>query len=220
MSGLGDLEAICVDLDGTLTDPKIGITGCIRYALGKLDIPSPPTDELTQYIGPPLHESFIELTGNKADADAALAHYRERYGKTGMYENSVYPGIIEAVSSLHAAGHRLFVATSKAAVYAGRIIDHYGFGDYFERVFGSELDGTRADKTDLLAHVLGETGVAPDKTIMIGDRRFDITGARNNGITAVGVLYGYGSHEELTGAGAHHLCATPGEVADLVLKVR
>jgi phosphoglycolate phosphatase len=203
------MTAIFIDLDGTLTDPKPGITGSIQYALGKLDRLIPPADELTWCIGPPLHGSLKKLLGSDELADRALVLYRERFADVGLFENQVYPGIEDTLSTLARSGRRMFVATSKAHIYADRIIDHFKLRIYFERVFGAELDGTRSDKTELLRHAVQTVNVDPSQAIMIGDRSFDMVGARNNGMTAVGLLYGYGSEAELREAGAHHICATP-----------
>ena len=208
------MTVIFFDLDGTLTDPKPGITRSIQYALGKLDRPIPPEDELTWCIGPPLRGSLKKLLGSDDLADRALLLYRERFADIGLFENQVYPGIEDTLSTLARSGRRLFVATSKAHVFAEQIIDHFKLRVYFERVFGAELDGLHSDKTDLLRHALQAEGVDPSQAIMIGDRSFDMVGARNNGMTAVGVLYGYGSEAELRAAGAHHVCATPQEVLE------
>ena len=161
------MDAIYFDLDGTLTDPKPGITRSIQYALQRLDHPTIPTeDELTWCIGPPLRASFVRLLGAETSADLAVAYYRERFSDVGLYENGVYDGIGDVLTSLCASGHRLFVATSKPHVFAERIIDHFGLRDHFERVFGSELDGTRVDKSHLLEYALkeavGRSGQNPD----------------------------------------------------------
>jgi phosphoglycolate phosphatase len=207
------MDAIYFDLDGTLTDPKLGITRSIQYALQRVDHPTMPTeDELTWCIGPPLRASFVRLLGAETSADLAVSYYRERFSDIGLYENGVYDGIGDVLTTLCASGHRLFVATSKPHVFAERIIDHFGLRDHFERVFGSELDGTRVDKSHLLEYALKETSVDPAKTLMIGDRSHDMVGAKNNGMKGIGVLYGYGSRDELLEAGAHHVCATPGAI--------
>jgi phosphoglycolate phosphatase len=211
---LDTMDAIYFDLDGTLTDPKIGITRSIRHALIKLDRAAPPEDELTWCIGPPLRASFQTMLGRDDLADRAVSLYRERFADIGIFENGVYPGVTEILSALRTSGRRLFVATSKPAIYAERIIDHFDLRGYFERVFGSELDGTRADKTELLDYALKATGVDPQRAAMIGDRRHDMIGARNNRMTAIGVLYGYGSEAELVEAGAQHVCASPQEVLE------
>ena len=207
------MDAIFFDLDGTLTDPKVGITRSIQYALQRLDHPTIPTaDELTWCIGPPLRTSFVQLLGGEDAADRAVALYRERFSDIGLYENGVYDGIDEVLTSLGSAGHRLFVATSKAHVFADRIIDHFGLRRHFEGVFGAELDGTRVDKSDLLGYALTQASADPARTLMIGDRSHDMIGAKNNGINGIGVLYGYGSRDELLQAGARHVCATPAEI--------
>jgi phosphoglycolate phosphatase len=207
------MDAIYFDLDGTLTDPKPGITRSIQYALQRLDHPTMPTeDELTWCIGPPLRASFVRLLGAETSADLAVSYYRERFSDVGLYENGVYDGVSDVLTTLCASGHRLFVATSKPHVFAERIIDHFGLRDHFERVFGSELDGTRVDKSHLLEYALKEASVDPAKTLMIGDRSHDMVGAKNNGMKGIGVLYGYGSRDELLQAGAHHVCATPGAI--------
>ena len=211
------MDAIYFDLDGTLTDPKPGITRSIQYALQRLDHPTMPTeDELTWCIGPPLRASFVRLLGAETSADLAVSYYRERFSDIGLYENGVYDGIGEVLTSLCASGHRLFVATSKPHVFAERIIDHFGLRDHFERVFGSELDGTRVDKSHLLEYALKQASVDPARTLMIGDRSHDMVGAKNNGMKRIGVLYGYGSRDELLEAGAHHVCATPGAILDSI----
>ena len=203
------MNHIFFDLDGTLTDPKPGITGSIQYALQRLDLPVPSQDDLTWCIGPPLRASFVTLLGGETLADRAVALYRERFSDTGLYENSVYPDIEHILAALRATPRRLFVATSKPRVFAERIIDHFGLSSYFEQIFGSELDGTRVNKGDLLAYAIESTGVDPSQALMIGDRSHDIAGAKSNGIRGVGVLYGYGSEDELIEAGASHICATP-----------
>jgi len=205
------MDTIFFDLDGTLTDPKPGITRSLQYALEKLGRPVPHEDELTWCIGPPLRSSLVRLLGGEADADRGVALYRERFGEVGLYENAVYPEIEATLAALQSRA-RLFVATSKAHVYADRIIDHFGLRRYFGHVFGAELDGTRAHKGDLLAFAIERTGADPSRSVMIGDRSHDIVGAKTNGIDGIGVLYGYGSREELLEAGAVQLCATPGAI--------
>ncbi len=212
-----DPDAIFFDLDGTLTDPKPGITRSIQYALHQLDQSAIPTeDQLTWCIGPLLRESFVKLLGGEASADLAVSLYRERFSEVGLYENSLYAGIPDVLGALRASGHRLFVATSKAHVFADRIIDHFDLRHYFEQVFGAELDGTRSDKSHLLAHALRTAAVDPSRALMIGDRSHDMVGANNNGIKSIGVLYGYGSRDELIAAGALRLCATPHAILDCV----
>jgi phosphoglycolate phosphatase len=213
---MADIDTVFFDLDGTLTDPKVGITGSIQYALAKLDIPVPTQDELTWCIGPPLRASFVALLGGEENADLGVALYRERFGTIGLFENEIYPGVVPVLETLHKSGRRLFVATSKPHVFADRIIDHFGLRPYFTRVFGSELDGTRVDKSALLRFALDETSTDPARAIMIGDRKHDVIGAANNGMPAIGALYGYGGREELTSAGAKHLVAAPGEIAELI----
>ncbi|MEH2567584.1 HAD family hydrolase [Bradyrhizobium sp. AZCC 2289] len=210
------MDAIFFDLDGTLTDPKPGITRSIQYALQKLDLPVPSQDELTWCIGPPLRDSFVTLLGGDSRADLAVSLYRERFGDVGLYENAVYPDIEHILGALKQSHGRcrLFVATSKARVFAERIIEHFGLGSYFEQVFGAELDGTRVHKSDLLAYALDKAAVEASRALMIGDRSHDIIGAKNNGMDALGVLYGYGSREELIEAGARHVCASPRAVLD------
>jgi phosphoglycolate phosphatase len=210
------MSTIYFDLDGTLTDPKTGITRCIRHALNELGHPAPPENELTWCIGPPLRVSLKRLVGTDDLADRALSLYRERFSESGLYENRVYPQIEEVLATLRRYGHRLFVATSKPGVYAERIIRHFNLTAYFERVFGSELDGVRSDKTELLSYALNQTSEDPVCAIMIGDRRHDMIGARNNQMTAIGVLYGYGDEQELTEAGAHHVCPTPQAVLECI----
>lgn len=208
------MNTIFFDLDGTLTDPKPGITGSIQYALQNLDLPVPSQDELTWCIGPPLRASFVTLLGGENLADRAVALYRERFADVGLYENSVYPDIEHILATLRQSPRRLFVATSKPRIFAERIVDHFGLTSHFEYVFGSELDGTRVNKSELLAYAIETTGVDPQHALMIGDRSHDIVGAKNNGMRGIGVLYGYGSREELIEAGASHLCATPRALLD------
>ncbi|HWJ76228.1 MAG TPA: HAD family hydrolase [Kaistia sp.] len=185
------------DLDGTLTDPYPGISGSILYAIDKLG--RPPVDEITlrAAIGPPLEASFAAMLGGDALlAKEALAHYRERYAPIGLYENKVFDGIPEVLANLKGAGVQLFVASSKPRVFCERIIEHFGLGSFFIRVHGSELDGTRANKADLITYVLESEVIDPDHCVMIGDRRHDIDGARKNGIKVIAVGWGYGSEAE------------------------
>jgi len=214
------MDAIYFDLDGTLTDPKPGITRSIQYALQKLDHHTVPTeDELTWCIGPPLRASFVRLLGAEDHADRAVSLYRERFSDIGLYENSVYDGIGDVLTTLSQSCQRLFVATSKPHVFAERIVGHFGLRHHFEHVFGSELDGTRVDKSDLLNYALKIAAVDPAKTVMIGDRSHDMVGAGNNGMRGIGVLYGYGSNDELIRAGALHVCATPLAIPGCISRV-
>ena len=211
-------RAVFFDLDGTLTDPKPGITECIRHALGGLGRTPPPADELLWCIGPPLSASFATLLETTDDTLIArsLALYRERFGTVGLYENAVYPGIPEAVAAVRAAGFATFVATSKPHVYARRIVEHFGLDTLFDGVYGSELDGTRVEKADLIAYALAEERLAPARVLMIGDRQHDMIGARQCGVRAIGVSYGYGSEAELRAHGAEAIAHAPAAIPTLV----
>ena len=178
---------IYFDLDGTLTDPFEGITKCILYALDKLGFPHPSDEYLYSCIGPPLYDTFPQMVG-EALTLKAIDLYRERFDEIGWLENKPYDGIHDALASIASSGCVLFVATSKPRIAAGRIVEHFEMGQYFERVYGCELDGTRADKSDLLKYAIEENSHASSRT-MIGDRKHDLIGAIANGIRPIGVSY-------------------------------
>lgn len=205
---------ILFDLDGTLTDPKQGFVRSVRFALSKLGIEFDPKTNFESYIGPPLHDTFRMLCGDGDSAEAAVSLYRERYAEIGLYENELYEGITECLDKLFGTAKSIHVATSKPTVFSKRIIEHFQLDQYFNVVFGSNLDGSLSDKTELLKHILENQGIAPKSAVMIGDRRFDMIGAKNHGIKALGVLWGYGSEEELSRAGADGICAHPEEIYD------
>jgi phosphoglycolate phosphatase len=202
------------DLDGTLTDSREGITRCIAHALAAHGRVAPPLAELERYIGPPLHRTFEALVPEAAKE--ALAAFRERYGTVGLFEKQVYPGIEEALGTLTAISDSMFVATSKPAAYAKRIVEHFDLQRFFRGVYGCEMDGVRADKAELLAYMVTEEGFAPADAVMIGDRSHDIVAARANGMRSIGVTWGFGSHEELTEAGADVVIDAPGALVKAV----
>ena len=208
-------RALLLDLDGTLSDNFAGIAASIRHALSVLS--APPVDDATlrACVGPPLRESFARLLegADTALIERAIAAYRERYGALGWQENVAYPGVGAALEGLSRKGARLFICTSKAEPYAKRIIAHFGFDAFIERVYGADLAGTLDDKRRLLAHVIASEALDPRDCTMIGDRHHDLRAARSNATGAIGVLWGYGSAEEL--AGADRLLQTPDELVTL-----
>lgn len=211
------------DLDGTLTDPKVGITTCVQYALKSLGIEEPDLDKLCPFIGPPLKESFMEFYNCTSEqADQAVEKYRERFDGTGIYENKVYEGIPEMLKALRAKGIRLAVASSKPTVYVKRILDHFRIMQYFDVVVGSELDGTRTQKEEVVQEAIrrlfGDKPVDHQQIYMIGDRRFDIAGAKAMRVESVGVSYGYGSMEELKSARADYIVKSVEELQKFLLR--
>jgi phosphoglycolate phosphatase len=208
-----------LDLDGTLTDPFPGISRCIAHALSVMGLPVPEDSELRKWIGPPLKQSFksyLDTVGD-GDADRAVRLYRERFTSVGLYENSVYEGIPELLEKLGNQSIRLILATSKPSVYALRIIEHFGLDRWLDGVYGSELDGRRTDKVDLLSHLLKQQRLCPDECQMVGDREYDILAARYHGAGAIGVLWGYGTAVELLESGAETLVTSPAELAELFI---
>lgn len=214
-------RAVLFDLDGTLTDPKPGITACIRHALAGLGRTPPDADDLLWCIGPPLGQSFATLLDTVDDTLIArgLALYRERFGAVGLFENAVYPGIAEAVAAVRAAGIATYVATSKPHVYATRIVAHFGLDPLFDGVYGSELDGARVEKGDLIAHALAEQRLDPARVVMIGDRQHDAIGARRCGVRVIGVTWGYGTEAELRAHGAEAIADAPTVIPALVTRL-
>lgn len=209
---------LLLDLDGTLTDSKPGISACIFYALQKIGFETHENIDFSWCVGPPLKESFLKILGttHASRADEALAFYRERFVTTGMFENSVYAGIPEMLQDLREAGHQLYVATSKPRVFAEKILEHFQIAQYFQKIYGSELDGSLSKKAQLIEALIARENLTKPSTLMIGDRDFDILGAKANGIESLGVLWGYGSKQELYLAGADQLCSAPDEVLALV----
>ncbi len=209
---------ILFDLDGTLTDSFEGITKCISHAMTCLDRPAPQPEALRWCIGPPLKKSFARLLDSRDDAlaEQALALYRERFSSVGLFENELYEDIPQVLETLKSAGHDLYVATSKPWMYAKRIIQYFGLDKFFKGVHGSELDGTRTDKTSLIAHVLDMESLSANATVMVGDREHDMIGARANGVPGLGVLWGYGTREELEASGAYACIERPSELNGIV----
>jgi phosphoglycolate phosphatase len=213
------MKAVLFDLDGTLTDPREGITRSIAHALERMGVEAPPLDALTFAIGPPLRMSLARLLG-RDDAESverAIAHYRERFADVGLFENTPYDGIAQALASVKASGAAMIVCTSKPRVYAKRIVEHFGLHVHFDAIHGCELDGTREDKRELMEYLLPRHGIAPAAAAMVGDRGADMRAARHHGLHAIGALWGYGSERELLEHGAHRLCAHPAALTDALL---
>lgn len=206
------MTPVFLDLDGTLTDPKPGITRSIVHALEALGLDAPDPDSLAWAIGPALVDTFAQL--GVADPQAALGHYRARYAQVGLFENRVYEGIPEALTDLRDAGHRLFIATAKPHAYARRITAHFGLAPFFEAEFGPELDGTRNDKGALLAHARAVLRLGDVPALMVGDRKHDHRAARATGMAALAVRWGYGDDSEH--ALADEVCDTPFGLAEAV----
>ena len=200
-------ETVLFDLDGTLTDPGLGITNAVMYALEKFGIHESDREKLYAFIGPPLWDSFMRFYGmSREEADRAVATYREYYGGPGLFENTVYPGIPQMLESLKAQGKALAVATSKPQGYSEQILKHFGLAGYFDQIAGASMDQSRSRKADVIRYALSLLPSAdPRTTIMVGDREHDVLGAREVGLPCVGVLYGYGNRSELEAAGAFQI---------------
>jgi len=193
---------IIFDLDGTLTDSELGITRCLIFALERLGVAALERAQLRRYIGTPLRQVFGEMlaTSDSALIERAVELYRERFGEVGLYENELYTGTAESLTHLRGSGHTLFLATAKAEVYARRVIEHFGLVSHFAGVYGAALSGEGSKKAELLARLVSEEGIEPAESVMIGDRGGDVAGARANRMRSIGVLWGYGTAEELVNA--------------------
>ena len=217
-------DVVLLDLDGTLTDSAPGIVNCIRYALDDMGNPHPDDEVLRTFLGPPLADTCGRHFAMTDEQIAyAIAKYRERYHDVGLFENTVYDGVTEALQSLRAAGLTLAVATSKPTYSATRILEHFGLDTHFAFIGGSDLAGVRHDKAAVIAHTLEELSArsrlpSGARVVMVGDREHDVHGARAHGIGTIGVLWGYGTAEELLGAGALTLVGTPAELVTEVTR--
>lgn len=213
------------DLDGTLTDPKEGITRSVQYALHKSGIEEPDLDKLEPFIGPPLKDSFMEFYGMEPDeALQAIAWYRERFAPIGVFENQIFPGVSRMLERLKKKGIRLAVASSKPIGFVRQILAHFEIEKFFQVVVGSELDGTRGTKEEVVEEALQQLGVLSipqeERKIlcaMVGDRKFDIQGAKAHGLTGVGVSFGYAGEGELEAEGADFVVNTVEELEALLL---
>ena len=194
------IKNILIDLDGTLTDPKVGITTSARYGLAKVGHPIAESENIDWIIGPPLKASLAKILNVSVDddlAEQALLGYRERFAVTGLFENEVFENVAETLKQLQKQGYRLFLATAKPEIYAKRILEHFNLLQYFEYPYGSELTGERTNKGDLIEYILQQEKLDPKECLMIGDREHDILGARRNDIETIAVENGYGSKAEL-----------------------
>ncbi len=202
-------QTIFFDLDGTLTDSAPGITRSVAYALKKWNIEVKDPSTLNRFVGPPLTESFAKYYGfTPEQCKDGIRYYREYYVEKGMFENSVYPGIEPLLCELKSAGRKLVVATSKPEEFAVQILERFGLAKYLERIAGASMDESRSEKAEVLRYAIAEGGYDLSGAVMVGDRENDVRGARENGLPCIGVLYGYGSREELSKAGAAKIAET------------
>ncbi|MGN0688678.1 MAG: HAD family hydrolase [Oscillospiraceae bacterium] len=210
-------DTILFDLDGTLTNPYMGITNAIMYALKQLGREIPPREELKSFIGPPLYDEFRRKFGmDDAEAREAVRQYRVYYPDKGLYENELIDGAEELLSQLKRQGKRICLATSKPKPFAQEILRYFGIAEYFDYVGGAALDGTLGTKTEVLFSVLQATGAAAENCVLVGDRMHDIIGAHEAGMKCIAVLVGFGSREELAEYGADYIAQTLGDVLALV----
>lgn len=209
---------ILFDLDGTLTDSEEGITKAVEYALHDFGIEVADRSDLRVFIGPPLTDSFMKYYGfSEEKALEGVKKYREYYNEKGKFENAVYEGIEEVLSRLKKEGKQLIVATSKPEFYAKQIMDHFDLSKYFSNIYGATMDGSRVYKEDVIRYALQENGITdPEEAVMVGDREHDMIGAKKCGLEAIGVLFGFGSREELKTNGAVAIAETVAQLGDLL----
>ena len=212
-------QYILFDLGGTLTNSQLGITTCVAYALESFGIHTENPEELRKFIGPPLKESFVKYYNmTDGEGDRAVEKYRERFATVGLYENEVYAGIPELLQKLKAQGKTLLVATSKPTVYSDKILEHFGLKEYFSYIAGSELDGTRVNKAEVIQYALEQMKITEsEKIVMIGDKEHDMIGAGICGVDSIGVLYGFGEREELENHGATYIAETVSDLEKILL---
>ncbi len=210
-------NTVLFDLDGTLTDPGMGITNSVAHALKKYGIEVEDKRELYKFIGPPLHESFMKYYGfSEKEAETAIVYYREYFRDTGIFENEVYNGIENLLKEIKASGRKIILATSKPEEFAKRILVHFGLDKYFDFAAGATMDTSRSKKGDVIAYALKECGCSSKNAVMVGDRMHDILGAKENGLASIGVLFGYGSREELENAGADYIAETVDDIIKFI----
>ena len=216
---MNNKEYIFFDLDGTLTEPAEGITNSVAFALRKFGIEIKTRAELQKFIGPPLIDSFMEFYGfTREKAEKAVEYYREFYRETGIYQNKVYEGIPALLNLLCEKDKKIILATSKPEKFANQILEHFDLSKYFHLVIGATMDEKRSRKDEVLAYAIEKSGISDiSSAVMIGDRKFDIEAAHKYGMEAVGVLFGYGTIEELKAAGADYIAATPNELKNLLI---
>ena len=213
-------KIILFDLDGTIIDSSLGVTNSVKYALSKLNIEVKNNQELLSYMGPPLLYSFQTFHGlSKEEAEIAIGYYRETYKKIGIFENTVYPGILELLTKLKEQGFIIGLATSKPEKFAEIILEKLGIDKYFDKICGASLDQSRSEKIDVMKYVLEELGVTNHKEVlMIGDRMYDINASNELGIDSVGVLFGFGSYEEFEASGATYIVNNALEILNILEK--
>lgn len=211
-------EYILFDLDGTLTDSGIGITNSVMYALQKYGIEVSDRSQLYKFVGPPLLDSFEKFYGfSKEEAKTAVEYFREYYREKGIFENLVYDGFEDLLKILKDDSKILIVATSKSEVFAKQILEHFNIAKYFTYIAGSNLDGTRVKKGEVIKYALESCNIVDlSKAIMIGDREHDIIGAKEVGINSIGVLFGYGDRNELEKAGADFIVDTVEDIGKVL----
>ncbi len=210
---------ILIDLDGTIADSSEGIYNSVRYALDNMGIKDEPIEHLRRFIGPPLYDSFTEFYGmSHDDAMRAIEFYRERYHKFGHYESRIYDGIPELVRMIHDNGMLAVVATSKPEIPAKKMLEHHGILGIFDFVAGSTFDLSRRSKSDVLRYAINELKIDVNDAVMVGDTKYDVIGAKEFGLTALGVTYGFGTREELLAAGADVVVDTVEEIGKELLK--
>lgn len=212
-------STVLFDLDGTLTDPGEGITNSVAYALEKFGIHIADRRELYRFIGPPLIDSFMMFYGfDRKDAELAVTYYREYYTTQGIFENKLYDGILPTLKKLHDAGVKILTATSKPEMFAVQILEYFDIARYFTYIAGAAMDESRTAKDEVISYALASVGLTGrGDVLMVGDRLYDINGAKKIGIDSVGVLFGYGSREELRTAGATYLAERPEDILPIVL---
>lgn len=216
--GMKDKKYVFFDLDGTITDSGLGITKSVQYALRAFGIEETNLKKLEPFIGPPLKDSFMEFYHmDEEQANKAVKAYREYYEVTGLFENEVYDGIPNVLKQLKKAGKEMVLATSKPEVFAKKILEHFQLDSYFSIIAGADLEGNRVEKLDVMKYAIGLAN-SEDYTqiVMIGDRKYDIEASNQLGIETIGVLFGFGSREELERAGATYLVETPAEIQKIL----
>jgi len=218
MDCMKSIQNIFFDLDGTIVNSKPGIDRSIRYAMAELNRPLDDDTSLDWCIGPPIHDAFATLinTTDKKLIDQGLRYYRKRYAELGIFECTLYPDIETTLSSLQEQNYQLYLATSKPRIYAEEILQHHQLNHYFTDINGSELDGTRADKQELIEYILDKNQLDPQQTLMIGDRKFDINGAKQNKVSSLAVSYGFGSMDELKQAKPDYICETAAGILTMI----